>query len=600
MTQLDFDIDLVPGGVPPVVNISQYDTGVLLHFFVYDSGKPCEAPDNATIWISGKGGANPGFELECSWEQGMDTLEVRVPVDLAMSYYAGEVSCLLTIKAPLSVLASGCDVVSSAVFTLRVQRAPVQQEDIVSGAGFAGAVETAFAAYLEAHGTGGESGPVQSINKKTGAVVLKVSDLENDSDYAPKSQIPTRVSDLENDAGYLTQHQDLSCKADVLANRYPAPSDPVVQELLDCMYSYMDHASALCYAPRKKYFILHPEAITGDDYPDAASQTKRRPIHCAWFAWAVTSGIRYEYSFWNGRETNARYYDWGFDWAGLDDYYEQERQPFEDNWTPLAGRMAHYCADKGLGFAPAADFSNLRTGDLLFFSRPADYPDAYRGVHHIAVFLYRDAAGRIYLADVSSEEPEGYHYPVRVKRYAPGGSTLEEVALCARLPYVADRAPGVPENLFANEADYRGAAVTLPDGAASIAVGRLADGAEFQEGRFYTFVLCADRPLTHVDSVALRSGGAGEVILDYDAALPVHPDGVYAFHLYMGTVKNGVDDLARFTVDGKANAGVQFRLRSPEDPTQGSDQSLTVRWIACYEGIRRVGAHGFAPYQGGM
>lgn len=31
---------------------------------------------------------------------------------------------------------------------------------------------------------------------------------------ADKSELPTKVSDLENDAGYLTQHQDISGKAD--------------------------------------------------------------------------------------------------------------------------------------------------------------------------------------------------------------------------------------------------------------------------------------------------------------------------------------------------------------------------------------------------
>lgn len=34
------------------------------------------------------------------------------------------------------------------------------------------------------------------------------------ADKADKTEIPTKVSDLENDAGYLTEHQDISGKAD--------------------------------------------------------------------------------------------------------------------------------------------------------------------------------------------------------------------------------------------------------------------------------------------------------------------------------------------------------------------------------------------------
>lgn len=55
-------------------------------------------------------------------------------------------------------------------------------------------------------------------------IPTKVSQLQNDSGYltqhqdisgkADKSEIPTKVSQLQNDSGYLTQHQDISGKAD--------------------------------------------------------------------------------------------------------------------------------------------------------------------------------------------------------------------------------------------------------------------------------------------------------------------------------------------------------------------------------------------------
>lgn len=55
-------------------------------------------------------------------------------------------------------------------------------------------------------------------------IPTKVSDLQNDAgyitqhqslaNYALKSELPTKTSDLTNDSGFLTQHQDISGKAD--------------------------------------------------------------------------------------------------------------------------------------------------------------------------------------------------------------------------------------------------------------------------------------------------------------------------------------------------------------------------------------------------
>lgn len=65
-------------------------------------------------------------------------------------------------------------------------------------------------------------------NEVDSKIPTKVSQLQNDSGYLTQhqdisgkadktyvdSKIPTKVSQLQNDAGYLTQHQDISGKAD--------------------------------------------------------------------------------------------------------------------------------------------------------------------------------------------------------------------------------------------------------------------------------------------------------------------------------------------------------------------------------------------------
>lgn len=46
-------------------------------------------------------------------------------------------------------------------------------------------------------------------------IPTKTSELTNDSDFATVANIPTNVSQLTNDSGYLTEHQDISGKANV-------------------------------------------------------------------------------------------------------------------------------------------------------------------------------------------------------------------------------------------------------------------------------------------------------------------------------------------------------------------------------------------------
>ena len=66
----------------------------------------------------------------------------------------------------------------------------------------------------------------------------KVSELENDkgyltthqdlSDYAKISDLPTKTSQLTNDSGYLTQHQDISGKADAMTFETNSNATPSV------------------------------------------------------------------------------------------------------------------------------------------------------------------------------------------------------------------------------------------------------------------------------------------------------------------------------------------------------------------------------------
>ena len=63
-------------------------------------------------------------------------------------------------------------------------------------------IEAAVEAYLEDHPI---PAPVQSVNSKTGAVVLNASDVHALPDSTVIPTVPTNVSAFQNDAGYLTE-----------------------------------------------------------------------------------------------------------------------------------------------------------------------------------------------------------------------------------------------------------------------------------------------------------------------------------------------------------------------------------------------------------
>lgn len=72
--------------------------------------------------------------------------------------------------------------------------------------------------------TGG--GAVNSVNGKTGDVVLNYEDVEaaaaehthKKEDITDFPSIPSKTSELINDSGFLTQHQDISGKQDVITD----------------------------------------------------------------------------------------------------------------------------------------------------------------------------------------------------------------------------------------------------------------------------------------------------------------------------------------------------------------------------------------------
>lgn len=200
------------------------------------------------------------------------------------------------------------------------------------------------------------------------------------------------------------------------------------------------------------------DGLQGSETTVASGPRLRLQMDCSSFVWLVLSGIPYSYSRLArdssnpnlpARTTNERYYDWGMRWPDMTSYYPTYKGA-EYQYRVLAEGLCRYFDDKGWGFVPASDASNLKTGDILFFAAPdpADdnLKDYYLGVRHVAIFLWNNGYGQTIVLDCSTSD-RNFHdekygmRPVRVRVIST--PYRNRMVRAARIPLVSRTANGV-------------------------------------------------------------------------------------------------------------------------------------------------------------
>ena len=120
MIYQSYDINMIPGGVPVIVQLSQYDAGTrTLQFTLYKGSELFT--DSGTVTLRGKKPDGNVFEYECTYSNGV----ASIVIEEQMTAVAGKVTC------ELRVTNSG-QVVGSANFVMMVEKAPYSQGDVQS------------------------------------------------------------------------------------------------------------------------------------------------------------------------------------------------------------------------------------------------------------------------------------------------------------------------------------------------------------------------------------------------------------------------------------------------------------------------------------
>ena len=113
-----YKLDMVPGGRPTIVHVSQYDAGSRdLTFELYSGGMPWAVPEGATVTIDGTKADRKAF----SYTAAASGSTVAVTVTQQMTAARGLAECQLTVT-------QGSSVLGSANFVLNVERAALPED----------------------------------------------------------------------------------------------------------------------------------------------------------------------------------------------------------------------------------------------------------------------------------------------------------------------------------------------------------------------------------------------------------------------------------------------------------------------------------------
>lgn len=183
-------------------------------------------------------------------------------------------------------------------------------------------------------------------------------------------------------------------------------SEGFIQKLVDVCKTYTDHFDKLVY---------------GNAYTAYDSETKqvdgKWQLDCSSFQNLLIRGVTFENSRYGGKEKNV---DDPMFFTKFDGYDYR-----------LANQMAKWLYDNGYTFAPAADYSNIEPGDLVFYSWPETtgefHEQAFMHIDHVAMFLQK--------------KNDSIYQTIQYEQYTPNffydvdEDYMSGAVLAARLPF---------------------------------------------------------------------------------------------------------------------------------------------------------------------
>ena len=115
------NLDIIPRGVSPIINVSQYDVGRTFKFLLFDGDLAYTIPSGAVVRVEGIKKDKTGFSYECEYSGN----EVTVEVTRQMTVFSGE------IKSELRIVYNEVNI-GTLNFILKVEDSPINDETEIS------------------------------------------------------------------------------------------------------------------------------------------------------------------------------------------------------------------------------------------------------------------------------------------------------------------------------------------------------------------------------------------------------------------------------------------------------------------------------------
>lgn len=184
----DIILNMEKAGIKPRIKVSQYDkTLPQIRATLYSNNQAFNIPSGSTVYISGTKKDNTGFKYECTYSDNVITADITEQ----MTAFSGDVEIEFTIESSgsrkgtenfileVEKAALEDDVVISETDIPAIQRLSQPASTTQLGVVKVDGTSVTIDADGTLHSSGGGGGAVQSVNGKTGAVVLDADDIDD-------------------------------------------------------------------------------------------------------------------------------------------------------------------------------------------------------------------------------------------------------------------------------------------------------------------------------------------------------------------------------------------------------------------------------------
>ena len=193
-------------------------------------------------------------------------------------------------------------------------------------------------------------------------------------------------------------------------------TEGIINQILSVCKSYTDNFDKIVYGNTYTAW---------DDTVQTANG--KYELDCSSFISLLIHGVKFHNSRYNGKDDN---YGSPLFFHGIDSYEYR-----------LANQIAKFCVENGYTFEPNEDFSNIRAGDLVFYSwkgfetNPEDYTQAQIDFHNNA-FMKID-----HVAMYLDQKNDSIYQTIQFEKYTPNFfydvdyEYMSQSVLVARLPF---------------------------------------------------------------------------------------------------------------------------------------------------------------------